>query len=110
MTVLEIAIATLLFSVLCAVVGWVWTVSKRISEAEAKADAASNRADVAGITVAINTTKVEKVADDLSKHREETAKEYVSFTHMVALENRLVDAITGLGNRIDGLFNRAVHA
>lgn len=105
-TVLEIALASLLFSVMCAVIGWVWAVSRRIGEVESKAESASHRADIAGINVAANTMKVEKVATELSQHREDTAKDYVSYTHMVTLENRLVDAITGLGNRIDGLFSR----
>jgi hypothetical protein len=110
MTIVEIAAISLAFGILSAVIGWVWLVSTRISKAEAKAEAAAQRADVAGINVAHNTIKVDKVADELSAHRENTAKEYVSFTHMIALENRLVDAITGLGNRIDGLFSRVTHA
>jgi len=93
-------------SLLITVGGLVWKLSGRIGSAEAKADLASSRADVAGINVAANAMKVEKVAQELAQHREDTAKDYVSYKHMVTFENRIVDAITGLGNRIDGLFTR----
>jgi hypothetical protein len=110
MSIVEIAALSLMVTLGALVVGWVWTIANRISAVELKADAAASRADAAGISVAILSQKVEKVSDDLSRHREDVAKEYVSFNHMVALENRLVDAITGLGNRIDGLFTRVTHS
>jgi hypothetical protein len=88
------------------------TVGNDIAEVKATAVAASGRADIAGINVAANTLKVERVATELAKHREDTAKEYVSYKHLVTLENRLVDAIANLGTRIDGMFTRmgATHA
>lgn len=88
----------------------VWRLATRISNAESKADTAASRADVAGINVAANSMKVEKVAQDLAQHREDTAKQYVSYAHMVTFESRIVDAITQLGNRIDNLFSRSGNA
>jgi hypothetical protein len=106
MTILEVALLSFAFTVLVTAAGWVWRLATRISKAEDKADAASTRADIAGINVAANSMKVEKVASELAQHREDTAKDYVSYKHMVNLENRLIDAISQLGNRIDGLFTR----
>lgn len=107
MSLVEFGIAFAIASAVLTFVGYVVKIVQRISNTEAKADAAASRADVAGIQVAANALKVERVATELSKHREDTARDYVSYTHMVTLENRLVDAITGLGTRIDGLFNRS---
>lgn len=87
--------------------GLLWNLATRISKTEGKAEAASKRADTAAEKVEANAIKVEKVASELASHRETVAKEYVSYTHMVSLENRLVDAITQLGNRIDSLFSRS---
>jgi hypothetical protein len=86
--------------------GLVWKLASRISSVEATATTASSRADIAGINVAANTLKVERVASELAAHREAVAKEYVSFTYMSNLENRLIDAIGKVGDRIDGLFAR----
>lgn len=107
MTLVEWGIAIGIVGAVLTFITYIVRIVQRITQTEAKADAAATRADIAGISVAANTLKVEKVAQELSKHREDTARDYVSYTHMVTLENRLVDAITGLGNRIDGLFSRA---
>lgn len=82
------------------------TVSSDINEVKATAVAASNRADIAGIQVAQTSLKVERVATELSAHREATARDYVSNRALENLENRLVDAIGRLGDRFDNLFSR----
>lgn len=89
-----------------AVGGLVWKLATRISTVEGKADAANQRADTAGLAVAGNAMKVEKVAMELAMHRESVAKEYVSYVHMAHFENRLLGAFDKLGERIDGLFTR----
>jgi hypothetical protein len=81
-------------------------VTRRITSAENTATAAGARADTAALAVLANAAKVEKVASELAAHRENVAKEYVSYHHMTNLENRLIDAVNSLGNRIDGLFSR----
>jgi hypothetical protein len=93
--------------------GILWKQATRQANAEAAAATALQRADTASLAVAANADKVEKVASELAKHREDVAKDYVSYKHMQALEKRLIDAISqctsqlvSLGNRIDGLFSR----
>lgn len=84
----------------------IWRLASRLSTSEAAAAEAMKRADTAALSVIANNLKLEKLSDDLSDLREEVAKEYVSYKHMTNLENRLVEAITGLGNRIDNLFSK----
>lgn len=79
-------------------------VTLRISAAENKADLAQSRADMAGINVAANSMRVETVAKLLSDHKETIAQNYVSNKALESLENRLVDAIGKLGDRIDRIF------
>lgn len=110
MGILEWGAIVATIGLLITVGGLVWRLATRIGSVESTAVAASGRADIAGIQVAANALKVERVATELSKHREDTARDYVSYTHMVTLENRLVDAISQLGNRIDGLFSRVSHS
>lgn len=87
----------------------VWRLATRLSVTEASADRALQRADTAALSVMNNLLKIENVASELAAHREEVAKEYVSYKHMTNLENRLVDAIGALGSRIDALFSRIPH-
>jgi hypothetical protein len=89
--------------------GYVWRLASRMSLSDAATATALQRADTAALAVQANAAKVEKVASELADHREEVAKEYVSYKHMTNLENRLVEAIMGLGNRIDALFSRVAH-
>ena len=89
---------------LLTVSGYIVKVTLRISEAEKKAELAQSRADMAGINVAANTMRVETVAKLLSDHKETIAQNYVSNRSLEALENRLVDAIGKLGDRIDRIF------
>lgn len=86
--------------------GFVWRLSGRLTAAEGTATDAGKRADTAALAVLNNSLKIENVKDELGKHREDVAKEYVSYRHMVNLENRLVEAINSVGTRLDGLFSR----
>lgn len=86
--------------------GFVLRIAQRIGSAESKAETANTRADNAAIQVAASSIRVETVARLLSEHKETAAREYVSYRSLENLENRLVDAITRLGDRIDGLFTR----
>lgn len=97
-------------TLLVTVGGILVAVTRRMTNAESAAQTALQRADTAAIAVKANADKVEKVASELARHREDVAKEYVSYTHMTNLENRLVEAITGLGNRIDALFSRSAQS
>jgi hypothetical protein len=101
----------LLWGAVCATIMMVLAVggvlvatTRRITNAEAAANDAKTRADTAALAVLANAAKVEKVASELSEHREDTAKDYVSYQHMTNLENRLVEAIGRLGDRLDKLF------
>lgn len=89
--------------------GKLWQLATKISATDSAATTAMQRADTASLAVKANAEKVEKVASELADHREKVAKEYVSYSHMVVLETRLVEAISGLGNRIDALFSRVNH-
>lgn len=91
-------------TIIVTLAGYIVKVTLRISAAEAKADLAQSRADMAGINVAANTIRVETVAKLLSEHKERIAQDYVSHRSLEQLENRLVDAITRLGDRLDKLF------
>ena len=90
--------------VLLTIGGYVVKITLRITAAENKADLAASRADVAGINVAANSMRVEAVAKALSEHKESVAANYVSNRSLENLENRLVDAIGKLGDRLDRLF------
>lgn len=87
----------------------VWRLATRITNAEGAATEAGKRADTASIAVINHTLKIDDLAKELADHREEVAKEYVSYKHMTNLENRLVDAIGALGSMIDALFSRIPH-
>lgn len=84
--------------------GKVWALASRLSTVESKADTAAERADAAGINVATNTMRCETMARLLSEHKESVAINYVSNRALENLENRLVDAIGRLGDRLDKLF------
>ena len=85
--------------------GKVWQLATRLSSAESKADLAVSRADMAGINVAANTMRCETMARLLSEHKESIAMNYVSNRALESLENRLVEAIGRLGDRLDKLFS-----
>lgn len=93
-----------LASFVITVGGKVWQLATRLSDTEAKAEAAATRADLAGINVAANTIRCETMARLLSEHKERIAEEYVSNRSLEKLENRLVEAISRLGDRLDKLF------
>lgn len=84
--------------------GYIVKITLRISAAESKAETAQTRADTASVNVAANTMRVETVAKLLSDHKESVAMNYVSNKSLESLENRLVDAIGRLGDRLDRLF------
>jgi hypothetical protein len=93
---------------LVTVGGVLVAITRRMTNTESAAATALQRADTAAVAVKANADKVEKVASELAVHREDVAKEYVSYRHMQSLETRLIDAVTQLGNRIDALFSRVI--
>lgn len=108
MGVVEWGVLLALVTFLISAGGVLWKLADRINNSESDAKQAKDRADSAAIAVAANTLRCETVARLLSEHKETIAREYVSHNALHALENRLVDAIGRLGDRIDGLFTRAV--
>lgn len=77
--------------------GKVWALSGRLTKVESTSDNAA-------INVAANTMRCETMARLLSEHKESVAINYVSNRALENLENRLVDAIGRLGDRLDKLF------
>lgn len=106
---LEWGAISVLVTIAITLAGWLWKLATRIAGVEAKADAAGARADSVGINMAAVSMKILDVSKEVSDHKETVAKEYVSYTHMANFENRLLDAIGKLGDRIDGLFTRVAH-
>jgi hypothetical protein len=104
-----VAIVAAIFAIAVVIGGWVWNLSGRLATTDQKAENAAARADVAGINVAANTIRCENMSRLLSDHKESVAKEYVSQSHLVALENRIVDALSRLGDRIDNVFVNLVN-
>ncbi len=104
MGVVELGAIVATCMLLLTVAGMVIRVTLRISAAENKAELAQSRADMAGINVAANAMRVETIAKLLSDHKETIAQNYVSNKALESLENRLVDAIGKLGDRIDRIF------
>lgn len=102
MSVVEISALTFAFAVLTAVVRWVWLISGKISTVEIKADEAAKHA-------LVSVAEAKAIEKLLADHRQEVAKEYVSYQYMQNLETRVVDAIKSLGDRIDRLFSSRMH-
>lgn len=75
--------------------------SDRITKADAKAEASEAAAHAANIATAATHLELERLEADLVNHRVDTAKEYVSKGTLESLENRIVDAINRLGDRLD---------
>lgn len=88
-----------------AVIGIVVRNVDRLNKAEAAAKAASTRADDASVAAAALRLEMERLENDLTDHRVATAEKYVSKETLASLENRIVDAIRSLGDRIDNMFN-----
>lgn len=89
---------------LISIIGVVVRLLDRISKADAKAEAADKTAQAAAISIAANHLEIERLKADLVDHRVAVAKEYVSKDTLVSLENRVIDAINSLGQRLDSLF------
>lgn len=97
MGVIEWGALSFLLALVMAVGGAIWRLASRLSGVESKADSASQG-------VVATTVRVETVARQLSEHKEQVAVNYVSNRALENLENRLVDAISKLGDRLDRLF------
>lgn len=95
---------------LIAVIGVVVRLMDRINKSDALAATAKDRADAAAIAAASVRLDIERVANDLTGHRVSVAREYVSKDTLASLENRIVEAIRSLGDRIDNLFNGHVRS
>lgn len=89
----------------CGLVGgWVFRLSARLGQADAKADAAAEKAVAAALTNAALRIDLEHTQNALVEHRVYVAKEYVSNTTIQGLEEKLIKAIDRLGDRLDTLF------
>src|SRR5690348_8056273 len=76
-----------------------WRLSGRLSDVESTADKGLLTAQAAKLAV-------EMLASDVNKHRVEIAKEYVTTKALESLENKLIEAINRLGDRLDRLFQQ----
>lgn len=72
---------------------WVWGLSTRIAQTDAKASAAATQAAGA-------SGKAASLERELSAHKEHVAAEYVSRSAL----KEVTDAINRLGDRLDNLF------
>lgn len=95
--VVEWGALSFLVALVMACGGSLWRLATRLSNVESKASAAAD-------SVVSNIVRVETVARQLSEHKEQVAVNYVSNRALENLENRLVDAIGKLGDRLDRLF------
>lgn len=89
-----------------AIVKFWMRLSDRITEAEAKAEAAETAAGNANIQVSALRLEVDRVKAELVEHRVAVAKEYVSKDTLATLESRVIEAINSLGQRLDNLFKQ----
>ena len=79
----------------------VWRLASRLAASEAKSEAAEK-------SLAATTVRLDTLTQHLSEHKEQSAREYVSYGRMADLEGKLVGAINNLGDRIDRLFSAKV--
>lgn len=84
--------------------GWVFKLSTRLAAADAKADAAAEKANMAALTAQALRVALDSNERDLVEHRVYVAKEYVSNATIAGLEEKLIKAIDRLGDRLDTLF------
>ena len=77
--------------------GWVWRLSTRLATTESDAKVAKARADEA-------EKKADEVVESLHKHQLWASREYASLKMVEGMKRELLDAIAGLGVRIDNLF------
>lgn len=87
------AIAGVAVTVLLAVVGWIWTLSGRLTAADWRIDKAETLAAGA-------SARSIELSRELTAHKEHVAAEYVSRDAM----NEITDAINRLADRLDNLF------
>lgn len=87
---------------LITVGGLVFRLSGRLTQTEARADAAAKEATAAAIQAA-HTDR------ELVEHRVYVAREYVSNQTIAGLEQKLIEAIDRLGTRLDSLFMARSH-
>ncbi len=93
---LVVGIGTLCGVALAFLTFWL-NFSGRVSDANSRAETASKQASSA-------TSRVITVEKELTDLRVEVARDYVSNNKLDAMEKRVVDAISGLGARIDHAF------
>jgi hypothetical protein len=77
--------------------GWVWRLSTRLATSEAESRSAKTKADEA-------ERKADEAGEALHKHQLWAAREYASQKMVEGMKRELLDAIAGLGTRIDNLF------
>lgn len=93
-----------LLTALSTLGGWVFKLSGRLAQADAKADAAALAAERAALTAQALRVALDQNERDLVDHRVAVAKEYVSNATIAGLEEKLIKAIDKLGDRLDALF------
>jgi Flp pilus assembly pilin Flp len=109
--VLEVTVEYATILLVCALLtalstlgGWVFKLSGRLAQADAKADAAALTAERAGLVAQALRVALDQNERDLQEHRVTVAKEYVSNETIKGLEDKLIKAIDRLGDRLDTLF------
>lgn len=85
------------FTIMSGLVGYAFRLAGLLGAANSKADAAQKQAAGA-------TARVIDMEKQLTDHRVAVAKDYVSNDTLAKLENRIVDAINRLGDRLDDMF------
>ncbi len=84
-------------TVVSVIGGFIYRLSGQISETSARSKAAVEIAKTAA-------AKAEQNERALVEHRVSVAREYVTTTTLASLENKVVEAINRLGDRLDSLF------
>lgn len=88
-----------MFTIISGIIGYAVRLAFRLAKTEAKAEEALEQCQTC--------TAISRVADmerELTEHRITIARDYVSNETLAKLENRIVDAINRLGDRLDGMF------
>ena len=99
-----IAAAASIFGVVAITGGWLFRLSGRLMQTDAKADAAAKDASTAALVAQSLRISLDQNERDLVEHRVSVAREYVSKQTITELEGKLIKAIEKLGDRLDALF------
>ncbi len=84
-------------AVFLALTGWQWRLASRLSNAETSAEQGARLAAEADARADILERR-------LNEHQVYSAREYANRENLAALENKLIEAINRLGDRLDNAF------